>query len=610
MRILRTGSVLVFLLSAQAAVTQRPAADIQGIVVTADTNTPLPKVRVELRDSEAERVLRTTETDADGVFYFPGTPVGEYRFVAHRLGYVTAEYGQRYPSSPALSMTAAADEVVNVPIVMAQAGVITGRITDNGRGVGLADVVALRTAHIDGQLQTTMVVSDRTNDLGEYHLYWLPPGDYIVVAVVWDTASGVPNYVSPDGDDSNSFYQERRSLRAVLNRATGSGVAEGEAHIPVYYPGTTDPLSATPVRVASGGEVREINIDASPRPTYRVLGRVGGLPAAADAAPDGAPSTIIALAGGTFVTSSSRPSVRLYPQPGTFQTNTAQGPSAQVLPNGAFEFPSVVPGVYTLVATSGSMSARARVEVRNGDVLNANVTPGEGYPVNGQVIVEGDAGIEPSSFRVVLRDEPPFSTATYTSSPIAEDGTFTIPQPPPNPQATPRAAAPPGTYRVLVNPILMPPVLEPPTLPAGLERAYVKSVTMGQVDVLDQGLRLTSVSRDPVVVVIGTNPGVVEGRVATTQGTAAPSVWVALIPDGNLRFRVVHKAASTDAEGRFEIPNVPPGDYRVIAWDIVEEGVWQDLGFMRQFEDAGAPVRVAEGTRSAVEVTSIPAGAY
>ena len=34
-------------------------------------------------------------------------------------------------------------------------------------------------------------MANRADDLGEYHLFWLPPGRYYLAAVIWETASAV-----------------------------------------------------------------------------------------------------------------------------------------------------------------------------------------------------------------------------------------------------------------------------------------------------------------------------------------------------------------------------------------------------------------------------------
>jgi len=91
----------------------------------------------------------------------------------------------------------------------------------------------LKAIYTEGQLALTPVLSARTDDLGEYHLFWLPPGRYYLAGLIWDIASSIPRYVSPDGDNGDSFSAGRYVGRAVFLRATAGGVAENEAHIPI-----------------------------------------------------------------------------------------------------------------------------------------------------------------------------------------------------------------------------------------------------------------------------------------------------------------------------------------------------------------------------------------
>ena len=49
-----------------------------------------------------------------------------------------------------------------------------------------------------------------------------------------------------------------------------------------------------------------------------------------------------------------------------------------------------------------------------------------------------------------------------------------------------------------------------------------------------------------------------------------------------------------------------PGDYKIFAFERVEEGAWQDPELIRLFEDRGTTVRVEQGRRSTAEVRIIP----
>jgi hypothetical protein len=79
------------------------------------------------------------------------------------------------------------------------------------------------------------------------------------------------------------------------------------------------------------------------------------------------------------------------------------------------------------------------------------------------------------------------------------------------------------------------------------------------------------------------------------------------MPDHEFRFRVDHRFISTDAEGRFQLPSVPPGDYKIYAWEDVERLAWQEPRFMRNYESRGTPLRVSEGQKTTIEIPVIPA---
>jgi hypothetical protein len=568
---------LVLILLLQVSATQQPSAFLEGAVVDRDAGNPLSRATVEIREVAGDKVLAFTQTDAEGRFFFPAVAASEVRLTATRSGYVKTEYGQRRPGGPALSLRLTPGGRSRVELKMVRAGVISGRLTDKGQPVGLADVIAFKAIHNDGQLQTTPVLSTGTDDLGNYSLFWLPPGRYYVMAIVWDTARGIPRFVNPDGDNANSFYQERRSLRAVLNRAIGSGAAPNEAHIPIWFPGTPDPLSAAPIDIRPGTEIRNIDIEAGAMPTRRVRGIVSGLP----------------------VNATTQPFVQLVPIVGTLLTNDVQSPSTPVQLDGAFEIPRVTPGSFMLVATAGNQTARVPVEVRERDVDNVFVALGSGFRISGRISTDGPAlpGAALSGMRIVLRGDPLLPGAPVsTSGPIGTDGAFEI-------------AAPSGNYRVLITPLLtapLPPGVAPPALPEALRNFYVKAVRLGENDVLHDGLRLGTQPQEPLTVVIATNGGAVEGRAVTPRGDAASAVSVVLMPETSLRFRVQHLDTFTDASGRFRVSNVPPGRYRVFAFEDVERGAWHDPNFMRPLNDLGTLLQVSETATTAASLTSIP----
>ena len=109
------------------------------------------------------------------------------------------------------------------------------------------------------------------------------------------------------------------------------------------------------------------------------------------------------------------------------------------------------------------------------------------------------------------------------------------------------------------------------------------------------------------MIVIGTNPGAIEGSVVNGAGQPARAATVVMIPEGGLKFRIDHKFAFTDASGAFQIQNAPPGDYQIYAFEQIEKGGWQDPRVMGQYEGRGRPIRVDEGGKAALDLVSIPA---
>jgi hypothetical protein len=79
-----------------------------------------------------------------------------------------------------------------------------------------------------------------------------------------------------------------------------------------------------------------------------------------------------------------------------------------------------------------------------------------------------------------------------------------------------------------------------------------------------------------------------------------------LIPD-KARHRIeLFKTATTNQNGRFTFANLPPGDYKLYAWEAVELYRWFDPEFLKAFDQFAVPVRVGESSRQTVDARLIP----
>jgi hypothetical protein len=163
-----------------------------------------------------------------------------------------------------------------------------------------------------------------------------------------------------------------------------------------------------------------------------------------------------------------------------------------------------------------------------------------------------------------------------------------------------------GDYRVDVFPILMTP--PHPFLLSNLERAFVKSVRMDGKDILAEGLHLDSVPGGSLDIVISMNGGTLTGMALDAAGKPVPNVKAVLVPNSPRRARGdLYKYVSTDDSGRYQFNGLAPGEYKVFAWERVEEGAWQDPQYLRLFENQGVPVRINEGARQTADAKLIPA---
>ena len=130
---------------------------------------------------------------------------------------------------------------------------------------------------------------------------------------------------------------------------------------------------------------------------------------------------------------------------------------------------------------------------------------------------------------------------------------------------------------------------------------------MGDADLLESSLQIEGQPERQLEILIGTNPGTVTGRVLNSRQEPSIASTVVLLPDlpRRLHRTDLYKTTSTDESGRFLLEALPPGDYRLFAWEDVADRAWQDPAFMRSYEDMGHPVRIAEGGRITAELVAI-----
>jgi beta-lactamase regulating signal transducer with metallopeptidase domain len=601
-------SALQTVTSALAALmTQAPApavssASIEGTVVKFGTGEPIAGADVSLQTLPgpgATSIAPPTvlQSGPDGKFIFRNLSAGTYRLVALRAeGHAVAEYGQRTPNGRGRPIPVAdGQRVTNVTLAMMPTGSISGRILDrDGEPLGRAQVQALQATHREGRKILKIVQSVQTNDVGEYRLFWLPPGSYYLSARPEDPRRrNVPLYVNYPG--TGGVFEQAASP-VVTHRALDNGGVSEESFVLVYFPGTTDFTTASPVDVRPGDSIGGLNfgVSAGQVRSRHVRGR----------AVDG---------NGQPVTTGSVLAI-----PRSLHPN-ATIPSALLDSNGRFDIGGVVPGGYYIVA--GNPVGIVPIDVGGSDVENIVVTSKPGFDLNGRITIEGKTRLESDPELVRLhapcagaRGMPPGGLPAggaqclpirfnFVSEPallgFPADGVGGVPPPGGN-----GAVQADGTF-ILRNLAARDYRLATATLPPDW---YVKSARLGTVDPFATLVSFAMKPEEQLEVVIGMNGGRLEGRVVDPTGKPVPSATVALIPEASKRDRRhFHRSAVSDEAGQFRFQGIAPGDYKVFAWEEIDPSAWLDPEVIRPVENRGKAIRINADGRDTVEAVVIPA---
>ena len=136
---------------------------------------------------------------------------------------------------------------------------------------------------------------------------------------------------------------------------------------------------------------------------------------------------------------------------------------------------------------------------------------------------------------------------------------------------------------------------------------YLKSVKLAGREMPDATLDL-NYGGGQVEVVLAPAAGDVTGTVQNSHGDPATSVQVTAVPvSGSLR-RDRNKLVTTDATGNFTLHGLPPGEYKIFAWEEVETNAWMDRDYRQPFENQSVPAKVDESTTPTVQLKLIERG--
>jgi hypothetical protein len=340
-------------------------------------------------------VVRQSETDDMGRFEFSDLPAGRFFLNATKPGFATPIFSVTSINLP-VSFALADRQVVNRTITLPRGGVITGRLVDElGDPVTGAEMRVERYIYGPGgrylgQHSAPVAASWTTNDLGEYRVFGLAPGEYLVSA-------------------------RTRQFGAAVTMGTGGARDRADGLLPTYFPGTATVTQARAVRVGAGQEVL-VDFAAVSGRLVRVAGKV------------------------TSATGRSVSGLNVFLG---VQTSNSSGQinGGGVAADGSFSVGNVPPGEYVLRVSQlggsapGSEVASMPISVSTQDLTDLQLMTRPGATIRGRIQWEGSSPRPTSPMRVSTRSAnwspgpTGESTITYLdleNGTVRDDGTFEL----------------------------------------------------------------------------------------------------------------------------------------------------------------------------------------
>jgi hypothetical protein len=297
---------------------------IRGRVIRADTKEPLGGVRIDRSSQDPNQV-----TGANGQFEL-AVPIDATDRRATIV--ITLSKGGYVPQRK--TVDAQGIQAASIEVALVKGGVISGRVVDDrGLPIAGAPVALARTRWYAGVpivARDDNAPSDATDDLGQFRLFAIPAGTYV--------------------------------LAVQTRNPAGSG------EVATLYPGVSAPDAAEPVLVRAGAETSGLVIVVPQPKTASITGVVRKT--------DGQPMTAA--------------EVRAYSTTGGNGVST--GGAARIRPDGSYELASLPSGEYDLIVNDGyradSQFARRRVLLDGADI-NVNLTLGKGGTLRGRFVFDG-----------------------------------------------------------------------------------------------------------------------------------------------------------------------------------------------------------------------------
>lgn len=563
----------------KVSATQEPkTSTISGTLTRSDTHLPVKNAQVvimgrmdgmsesEVDDAGSQPYRASTNTDEKGHFEFADLAPGIYYIRATHTGMVMKEAERN-----ATLVKLQAGQPQNLNLIMLPSCAITGRVlNEEGEPLQNVSVAAMRYVYTIAGRHLTEAKRTTSDDKGEYRLFGLKPGSYLLLA---DTTRS-----SFDNGDATGFV-------IGTNHAAAAAKKEQKVYAPTFYQNESSPDQAAPVVLKAGDETRA-DFNLVRVPAHHITGKVTGI---VPAKPSDKPEEFR-----SFVTA---------------QRQGSQFPVAfnTIGKDSSFDIGPVAPGKYKISAvhqeSERASSGSRDVVVTNADVTNITIPLGAGSrEIKGVVRAESDNKIDYTKLMVVLvptRDSDSISDLNSTIEGLLQsEGSFS-------------EVGKDGSFKLDISPSTKPYQIVLSARGSGLEDWFTSKVIASGRDVQASGLKITETEPRTLEVLVSDKGASIEGTALDMEKKPFPNAEVLAVPsDPKLRKRLdLIQKTTADQQGRFKLRGIRPGEYIAMALEEAEEQPFLEDRFLAQNSGHVQAVKVETGDKQKLDLMVIRAEA-
>ena len=137
---------------------------------------------------------------------------------------------------------------------------------------------------------------------------------------------------------------------------------------------------------------------------------------------------------------------------------------------------------------------------------------------------------------------------------------------------------------------------------------YLKAARYGADDILEKPLTLeTREAANPLQILLGSDGGRVQVSASNGKGEPHPGAQFVLVPDVTRRSRREQYRLATSGEaGQAILRGIPPGSYKLFAWEHLEPNAYLNSDYLQAYEAFGVPVNIASGDNPPVSARLVP----